>query len=67
MLIISFTSNLHVYFLPQDSLVKLVSSVRNLMLWYVSLMLYQITGSNNPMGFCDMFTELDEIVMMIDK
>ena len=51
MLIISFTSNLHVYFLPQDSLVKLVSTVRNLMLWYVSLMLYQITGSNNPMGF----------------
>ena len=43
--------DLQVYFLPQNILVKLISSVKNLIPWHVSLMLYQITGNNIPMSF----------------
>ena len=42
--------DLLVYFLPQNILVKLISSVKNLIPWHVSLMLYQITGNNIPMS-----------------
>ena len=56
------------YFLLQDILVKLVSSVRNLILWYVSLMLYQITGSNIPMDFATCLLSLMKwIVMMMNR
>ena len=45
------TIDLQVYFLPQNILVKLISCMKNLIPWHVSLMLYQITGTNIPMSF----------------
>ena len=43
--------DLQVYFLPKIILVKLISSVKKIIPWHVSLMLYQITDNNIPMSF----------------
>ena len=43
--------DLQVYFLPKTILVKLISSVKKIIPWHVSLMLYQITDNNIPMSF----------------
>ena len=47
----SIDLQVYLYFLPQNILVKQISSVKNLIPWHVSLMLYQITGNNIPMSF----------------